>query len=251
MADNMRYYNAARAVPEEAQKAFNNGSFSGTDINPMWRIKKMTELFGPCGIGWYYEITSERYEEHHDTTMAIVDINLFIKVDGEWSKPIPGTGGNALVKTTKAGRKSSDEGYKMALTDALSVACKALGVGADIYFSKDRTKYTEAEGTGGRPHPSPAAPATPSPKGEGSREAAQAVGRAKLAELDAKMAEQTAMPIGKVTEAQKAYIQQHASDADYLNIMQKYGPELERLSAKGAERVIAQIDANNAAGAVS
>ena len=85
----------------------------------------------------------------------------------------------------------------------------------------------------------------------GSREAAQAVGRAKLAELDAKMAEQTAMPIGKVTEAQKAYIQQHASDADYLNIMQKYGPELERLSAKGAERVIAQIDANNAAGAVS
>lgn len=85
----------------------------------------------------------------------------------------------------------------------------------------------------------------------GSREAAQAVGRAKLAELDAKMAEQTAMPIGKVTESQKAYIQQHASDADYLNIMQRYGPELERLSAKGAERVIAQIDANNAAGAVS
>ena len=83
----------------------------------------------------------------------------------------------------------------------------------------------------------------------GSREAAQAVGRAKLADLDAKMAEQTAMPVGKATEEQKAYIQQHASDADYLNIMQKYGAELERLSAKGAERVIAQIDANNAAGA--
>lgn len=85
----------------------------------------------------------------------------------------------------------------------------------------------------------------------GSREAAQAVGRAKLAELDAKMAEQTAMPIGKATEEQKAYIVANASQADYLNIMQKYGPELERLSAKGAERVIAQIDANNAAGAVS
>ena len=83
----------------------------------------------------------------------------------------------------------------------------------------------------------------------GSREAAQAVGRAKLAELDAKMAEQTAMPIGKATEEQKAYIVANASQADYLNIMQKYGPELERLSAKGAERVIAQIDANNAAGA--
>lgn len=83
----------------------------------------------------------------------------------------------------------------------------------------------------------------------GSAEAAQAVGKAKLAELDAKMAEQTAMPIGKATEEQKAYIVANASQADYLNIMQKYGPELERLSAKGAEKVIAQIDANNAAGA--
>jgi hypothetical protein len=29
----------------------------------------------------------------------------------------------------------------MALTDALSVACKALGFAADVYFEKDRTKY--------------------------------------------------------------------------------------------------------------
>ena len=35
--------------------------------------------------------------------MAIVDINLYVKVDGEWSKPIYGTGGNTLVKQTKSG----------------------------------------------------------------------------------------------------------------------------------------------------
>ena len=35
----------------------------------------------------------------------------------------------------------SDEGYKMALTDAISVACKALGIGADVWFANDRTKY--------------------------------------------------------------------------------------------------------------
>lgn len=137
--ENMEIYNKSRSVPQEATKAFNNGSFSGTDINPMWRIKKLTELFGPAGIGWYYEVTSERYENHGDMTFAIVDLNLYIKVDGEWSKPIYGTGGNKLV--FKGGR-SSDEGYKMALTDALSVACKALGIGADIYFEKDKTKYT-------------------------------------------------------------------------------------------------------------
>ena len=33
----------------------------------------------------------------------------------------------------------------MALTDAISVACKALGVGANIYWDSDRTKYEEAK----------------------------------------------------------------------------------------------------------
>ena len=145
MADNMKFYNSVRAVPETAKKQFDNGTFKGTDINPMWRIKVLTEQFGMCGIGWYYEITDKHCEEHHDTTMAIVDVNLYVKVDGEWSKPICGTGGNKLVYSTqKRGIVTSDEGYKMALTDALSVACKALGIGADVYFEKDATsKYSE------------------------------------------------------------------------------------------------------------
>lgn len=139
--DNLRIYNAGREVPQEAQKPFSNGKFSGTDINPMWRIKKLTELFGPAGLGWYYEVVSERAEEHGDVTIAIVDLNLYVKYDGEWSKPIYGTGGNVLLRKGS----TSDEGYKMALTDALSVACKALGIGADVYFAKDKTKYTAAQ----------------------------------------------------------------------------------------------------------
>ena len=32
---NLEIYEAGRSVPAEAQKSFNNGRFSGTDINPM------------------------------------------------------------------------------------------------------------------------------------------------------------------------------------------------------------------------
>ena len=139
--DNLFYYEQGRDVPDEAKKSFNNGKFSGTDINPMWRIKKLTEMFGPAGIGWYTEILSERFEEHADMTIAVVDLNLYVKVNGEWSKPIYGTGGNNVVRKGSV----SDEGYKMAYTDALSVACKALGIGADVYFDKDKTKYTASQ----------------------------------------------------------------------------------------------------------
>lgn len=143
---NLRFYEAGRHVPAEAQKSFNNGRFAGTDINPMWRIKKLTELFGPAGIGWYTEVLSERSEKLlDDSVIAVVDLNLYVKVDGEWSKPIYGTGGNALVSASKKGVQASDEGYKMAYTDALSVACKALGIGADVYFEKDKTKYTQQD----------------------------------------------------------------------------------------------------------
>ena len=135
--DNLMIYEAGRSVPENAQKSFSNGSFSGTDINPMWRIKKLTEIFGPAGIGWYTEVLSERAETYGETVMAIVDLNLYVKIDDEWSKPIFGTGGNQLVQVTKSGARPSDEGYKKAYTDALSIACKALGIGADIWYSKD------------------------------------------------------------------------------------------------------------------
>jgi hypothetical protein len=142
-AKNLRYYAYARSVPKEAQKDFNNGSFSGTDINPMWRIRMLTEMFGPAGVGWYTEVLSERQEQlTEDTTISIVDLNLYVNVDGQWSKPIFGTGGNTLkTKTSKGYIKTTDEGYKMAYTDALGVACKALGIGAEIYWARDKTKY--------------------------------------------------------------------------------------------------------------
>lgn len=54
--DNLELYNRVRSVPEEAKKAITAGRTKGfTDINPMWRIKKLTEEFGVCGIGWYYK----------------------------------------------------------------------------------------------------------------------------------------------------------------------------------------------------
>ena len=37
-----------------------------TDINPVWRMKTLTEQYGPCGIGWYYEIT-DRWTEKKAT----------------------------------------------------------------------------------------------------------------------------------------------------------------------------------------
>jgi len=144
--DNLSVYNKVRTVPKEAQKPITGGRIGGmTDINPMWRIKMLTELFGPCGVGWKYTITEKRLENGSDGQIAaFVDVDLYIKHEGEWSEPIPGTGGNMFLTKERNGVHTSDECFKMALTDALSVACKALGFGGDIYWQKDPTKYDKA-----------------------------------------------------------------------------------------------------------
>lgn len=132
--ENMKYYDMGRSVPKTAQKEFSNGRFSGTDINPMWRIKKLTEMFGPVGFGWYTDVIRQEHVPVDDGTMLVfVDVNLYVKDGDQWSKPIFGTGGN-VIKTKGRG---DDEGYKKAYTDALGIACKALGIGADIWYSAD------------------------------------------------------------------------------------------------------------------
>lgn len=146
--NNLEIYNKVRQVPERAQKPIRAGRLKGmTDINPMWRIKVLTDQFGPCGFGWYYEVKDHWIETSmsNDEITANVLISLYIKHDGEWSAPIQGIGGSKLVAQEKKELYVNDECFKMALTDAISVACKALGVGADIYWSKDNTKYIDGK----------------------------------------------------------------------------------------------------------
>lgn len=141
--DNMRIYAQVRAVPEAAKKKITGGRLQGmTDINPMWRIKRLTEIYGPCGVGWRYAITKREFVPGAGGEIAcFTDVILQVRENGEWGDPIPGTGGAMYVSKERAGLYTDDEAPKKALTDALSVACKALGVGADVYFARDATKY--------------------------------------------------------------------------------------------------------------
>lgn len=143
--NNLEIWEKYKEVPQNALKDFDNGKFKGTDINTMWRIKCLTEQFGICGVGWYY-ITKKLWTEKCDNgdIFAFAEIELFVKYNNEWSMPISGNGGNKLQRVKKDGDiTTSDEAYKMAVTDAIGNACRNLGFGANVYWQNDKTKYTE------------------------------------------------------------------------------------------------------------
>lgn len=148
---NMRIWNEVAQPPKEMLKEIPAGRQKGkTSIDPQWRLQALTEQFGPCGIGWKSVIvrlwTTPGPEEQ---VFAHAHILLYIREkDGEWGDAISGVGGSMLVaKEYSAYKKmdvlfSNDDAFKMAETDAISVACKKLGFGAAIYLDQwDGGKY--------------------------------------------------------------------------------------------------------------
>lgn len=189
---NLTLWDDIKAVPPEAQKPIKGGRLSGmTDISPMWRYHELTKHFGPCGIGWKYTIDRLWLEPGaNDTVCAFAQISLFIKQNcgldippgsivqlkpgesfvhnqdyGEWAAAIPGIGGSMLVAKEKEGLHTSDECYKMAVTDALSVACKMLGMGADIYWMAGSKYRTDEQAQTNAPY-NPPKPHTKAPTTE-------------------------------------------------------------------------------------
>lgn len=143
--NNLEIWGKLQNTPEEAKKTIVAGRLRGfTDINPMFRFKRLTETFGPCGIGWKYTIDNLWLEPAGEEIKAFCQVSLYYKVDGTWNGPVPGLGGSSFIAKEKSGPYANDECYKMALSDAIGTACKALGMSADVYFAKDPTKYDAA-----------------------------------------------------------------------------------------------------------
>lgn len=146
-AANMKHWLAMSRPPAKALKTIRGGRLQGmTDVNPQWRYQAMTEQFGPCGIGWKYDIDKLWTEPGCEgEVLAFAQISLRVFKHDFWSDPIVGVGGNHLIAKEKNGLRNNDECWKMAITDALSVALKMLGVAADIYAGLwDGSKYVTA-----------------------------------------------------------------------------------------------------------
>lgn len=144
MDSNLQYWDKLKKPAEGRVKAIEAGRLKGkSDINPQWRYEVMTEVFGPCGVGWKFEIVKTWTEPGSENQVLLfVMLHLFIKANGAWSDPIPGCGGDFLVEKESRGLHSNDEALKMATTDALGAAMKMIGVAAEVYLGNyDGSKY--------------------------------------------------------------------------------------------------------------
>lgn len=138
---NLEKWNELSRVPVSHLKTIQFGALKGkSDINPQWRYKAMTEVYGECGKGW-----SHRLSDVQIVDGANGEVLIFVEVK-VWAgdKEFTGVGGDKIVTKDKNGLRSNDEAMKMAYTDALGTALKYVGVASEIYEGNfDGSKYAD------------------------------------------------------------------------------------------------------------
>lgn len=153
MTENMRFWDKLGKTDPGQTKSFKRaGGFSGTAIKPMWSFKRMTEEFGPCGLGWgVNEPSFQVVPASEGEVMVYCTVSVwYADVEpGDEGKPcyrvhspVFGVGGDKVVGKNKYGLTSDDEAFKKAYTDAIGNALKLIGVGADVHMGLfDDSKY--------------------------------------------------------------------------------------------------------------
>jgi len=149
MTDNLRIWSSlGKTDPKHTKRFKRQGGFEGTSIKPIYHDQKMTDLFGPVGIGWGITEPTFQLVNGADGEVAVfcwLSVWYRDPATGERSDPIPGVGGDFVVKKNKYGLTADDEAFKKATTDAIGNATKHLGAAADVHMGQhDDDKYVTA-----------------------------------------------------------------------------------------------------------
>jgi hypothetical protein len=144
--DNMNLWRRAFTTDPQAVKAITGKQYSGNSPKPYWIVERLTQEFGPCGIGWGFRILSERFERFGEGVNAeslhIASVAFWYVMDGQRGE-LEQVGQTRASYTTSKGKFLVDEDApKKSVTDALVKCASYLGFAGDIFSGRwDDSRY--------------------------------------------------------------------------------------------------------------
>ena len=140
---NKALWDRAFVTDPAAVKPITGKQYSGNSPKPYWIVSRLTDEFGPCGIGWGFTIINERFERFSDTdSLHIACVRFWYLFDGKRGEleQIGQTKGSYM----SAGGKFilDEDAPKKSVTDALVKCASYLGFAGDIFSGRwDDSKY--------------------------------------------------------------------------------------------------------------
>lgn len=146
MTDNMKIWKQVETTDTKYTKAAKVGGQNITSLNGTAMIMKATELFGPVGIGFGWEVLEERFDQGpaiyggeggavllaHELNHT-VKIRFWFKQDGERGE-FEQYGCTPYLYKSKYGTTTDGEAPKKSLTDAIKKSLSMLGFSADVFL---------------------------------------------------------------------------------------------------------------------
>lgn len=131
----------AKTDPSHTKGFSRAGGFKGTAIKPIWIVHRLTEQFGPCGIGWGMGEPSFQVVPAGDEILVYCTVSCWHTTH---ENTLYGVGGDKVTVKRQNGAFNDDEAFKKAFTDAVGNAFKFIGVGADVHMGLfDDSKYVQ------------------------------------------------------------------------------------------------------------
>ncbi|HZZ77473.1 MAG TPA: hypothetical protein VFE62_03080 [Gemmataceae bacterium] len=136
--ENLKLWETVVKTDPAATKQFTKGGgFSGTAIKPYWLIKRATETFGVCGIGWGWT----ELENQFIAGIWCSKVQLWY-IHNNQRGTIEQWGQTVMEGTNKNGRFVDEEAPKKAVTDAVTKCLSYLGFAGDVHMGMfDDSKY--------------------------------------------------------------------------------------------------------------
>jgi hypothetical protein len=162
---NKALWQRAFTTDPRAVKAITGKQYAGNSPKPYWIVERLTDEFGPCGIGWGFTILNERFERFSDTdTLHIAAVRLWYVMDGQRGE-LEQIGQTKASYMTGSGKFMLDEDApKKSVTDALVKCASYLGFAGDIFSGRwDDSKYVAEAGKEWRKREQDDKPAKPEP----------------------------------------------------------------------------------------
>lgn len=168
IGDNMKIWRSVMRTDPRYTKDLAGAGFEGTSINAEYMIMRATEIFGPVGTGWGYEVVEDRmlpgapmseaiYEDKKfignrilrdgDGTLITeqnhsIKIKFWYAIEGEVRGEVEAYGATKYLYKTKHGITCDGEAQKKSLTDAIKKALSLLGFSADVWLGLyDQAEY--------------------------------------------------------------------------------------------------------------
>ena len=146
MNANKALWDSVSKTDPRAVKPITGKTYKGNSPKPYWLIERATEEFGPIGIGWGFDVKSERFERMGEfDVLHVAVVSVWYVVDGKRSQTFDQMGGTKAAYMSSKGSLIVDEDAgKKSVTDGMVKCLSMIGFAGDIFSGRwDDSKYVE------------------------------------------------------------------------------------------------------------